>query len=168
MTKADLIRFKNNLIKNKKLLIILLSLTILLIGGVVLRFKGIKKREKKEGNLKRETVLPREEVLPTVDSTVSVNLTSKDGKEVVLTVENIPLGTETLDYELSYLTSGNLPKGVVGTIEVAGKDKIERKITLGTCSSGTCVYDQGVKKIKVDLKFNGDYGGKLFEKEFEI
>jgi hypothetical protein len=158
---------KENLIKNKKILVILVIVSVLLIGGIVLRIKnsGQKKVEQKT---KKEEVLPESEVLPTVDSSVLVDLTSKDGKEAILTIEDIPSGTSTIEYELSYLASGNLPKGVMGEIEVGDRLKVERKITLGTCSSGSCVYDQGVTSIKANLKFNGDYGSQLFEKEFEI
>jgi hypothetical protein len=158
---------KDNLIKNKKMLVILVIVSMLIIGGVILKVKRSRQTTQEE-SVKKEEVLPKSEVVPTVDSSVSVNLTSKDKKEAILTIENIPNSTLNIEYELSYLASGNLPKGVVGTIEVGSKESVERKITLGTCSSGSCVYDQGVTSIKVNLKFNGDYGSKLFEREFEI
>jgi len=158
---------KDVFLKNKKMFIVLSIVSILLIGGVILKVKSSQQKKTAE-EVKKEEVLPKNEVIPTVDSTVLVNLTSKDKKEAVLTIENIPNGTSTIEYELSYLASGNLPKGVMGEIEVENRSKIERKITLGTCSLGSCVYDKGVTSIKVNLKFNGEYGSKLFEKEFGI
>jgi len=158
---------ENIFLKNKKMFIVLSIVSILLIGGVILKVKSSQQKKTLE-EVKKEEVLPKSEIVPTVDSSVSVNLTSKDKKEAILTIENMPKGTSTIEYELSYLASGNLPKGVVGTIDVEDEESVERKITLGTCSSGSCVYDQGVKSIKVNLKFEGDYGSKLFEKEYEI
>jgi hypothetical protein len=156
----------NQYLKNKNIIIALI-ITLLLFGGVLIRIKTSQQKKVKEETKKQE-VLPEAEIIPTIDSSVAVNLTSKDKKEAILTIKNLPKGTLTIEYELSYLASGNLPKGVVGTIAVEGKDMVERKITLGTCSSGTCVYDTGIKSIKVNLRFEGEYGGRLFEKEFEI
>jgi len=115
-------------------------------------------------------LLPEGEVFPTVDASTTVELKADRLKrEVTLTIEGIPSGTTDIEYEMSYIAEGDLPKGVIGTIEVKGKTTIEKTgITLGTCSSGACVYDKGVKSIKVALKFNGAYGSRSFEKEFDI
>lgn len=116
----------------------------------------------------QEDVLPKSEIIPTVDANVEVMLIPKSNKEVVLTINKIPSGTTSIEYELSYLAKGDLPKGVIGTIPIETEENIERSITLGTCSSGKCVYDQGVESIKVSLKFVGDYGSRVFEKEFRV
>ena len=151
--------------KNKKNFFILLIISLFILSLVIFE---IRNRHQKEKNIEKESVLPTNEILPTVDKSVLVTLISKDKKEVILTIENIPSKTSTIEYELSYLALGNLPKGVMGTIKFDGKQKIERAITLGTCSSGTCVYDQGVEKVKLNLRFEGNYGSKFFEKEFSI
>lgn len=152
------------MLKNKKILI----LTVTVIGiGLVVVFAYFNKPKPKQDNL-QDDILPKSEIIPTVDASVMVDLTSKNNKEVILNINKIPSGTMSIEYELSYLAKGDLPKGVIGTISIDNEDVIERKITLGTCSSGKCVYDQGVEKIKVSLKFSGDYGNRLFEKEFEI
>ncbi|KKQ23591.1 MAG: hypothetical protein US40_C0002G0134 [Candidatus Roizmanbacteria bacterium GW2011_GWC2_37_13] len=114
-------------------------------------------------------VEPTEEILPTVDSSVKVTLEGVSGnREVSLTVTNVPSGTDSVDYELSYQTASQGLQGVIGTVMTEGKSSIEKKLTLGTCSSGTCVYHQVVGKIKLTLKFSGEYGEKIFEKEYEI
>lgn len=156
------------LLKNKKIVAFGIIVFILIIGFVGLQIfaKGSKKQETKN---EKENVLPESETIPKVDKSVKVSLeASKGAKEVVLSISGIPDGTEEIEYELSYLARGDLPKGVIGTIKVTGRDSIERKITLGTCSSGTCVYDEGVESVKVSLKFNGDYGSKIFEKDFDL
>ncbi len=156
----------NNLLTNKKLLIAVL-VGVLLLGGGFYFYSSVLKSG---GGDETENVLPEEQVFPTVDASVKVDLSADRLKrEVALTIAGVPDNTDTIEYELSYLAEGDLPKGVIGTIEVAGKKNIEKAgITLGTCSSGACIYDKGVKSIKVSLKFNGDYGAKIFEKEFEI
>lgn len=162
------------MLKNKKVLIF--TVTVIAIGLVVLFIQFNKPKPNPENP--QDEILPKSEIIPTVDASVVVDLTSKNKREVVLKINKIPSGTTSIEYELSYLAkspqsgmpnaAGNLPKGVIGAIEVENENIIERKITLGTCSSGKCVYDQGVEKIKVSLKFSGGYGSRLFEKEFEI
>ena len=111
----------------------------------------------------------QEEVIPTIDSSVKVDLTSlTGGHDVSLSVANIPSGTTSIDYELSYQTAQQGLQGVIGTITTDGKSTFEKKLTLGTCSSGTCVYHQVVGKIKLTLKFSSDSGEKIFEKEYGL
>lgn len=158
----------NNFLKNNRTFLIILSvITLIVIVGIIFAFKSkSKKTEIKEPE--KEAVLPESAIIPTVDSSVIVDLKSFDKREVILSIKNIPKGTETVEYELSYLAKGDLQKGKIGTVEIKNEKEIERKITLGTCSSGTCVYDEGVEKIDVSLKFTGSYGEKIFKKEFSI
>ncbi|MFQ5452396.1 MAG: hypothetical protein ACE5DQ_02415 [Candidatus Paceibacterota bacterium] len=139
---------------------------VLLAGFAGLRYFG----ESSGGGEKRESLLPDVEAFPTVDSSVEVMLVADVlGQEVTLSINNIPSDTDFIEYELSYETGEGLPKGVIGTLEVDGKKSIEKKgITLGTCSSGACVYDEGVESIKTSLRFEGDYGSQVFQEEFEI
>ncbi|HLC94188.1 MAG TPA: hypothetical protein VJH96_01315 [Patescibacteria group bacterium] len=149
---------------NKKILIVGIIAVIIIVGFFVIKALSKQKPPPEE----TDTILPEAEVIPTISEDVDVTLTALSSKkEVMLTVGKIPAGTASIEYELSYIAKGGLPKGVIGTIDITGTE-IERKITLGTCSSGSCVYDQGVEQVKVLLKFNGDYGSRLFEKEFEI
>lgn len=106
--------------------------------------------------------------IPTVDSSVKVDLESLNGgKEVEISVSAAPKGTEDIDVELSYETSDKGLQGAIGTIMVENGSG-SKKITLGTCSSGTCVYHDVSSDIKVYLKFNGDYGEQIFEKNFKL
>lgn len=153
--------------QNQKIIVAVIVIILLLGGFFLLKNKSGNQKTQSETT---DDALPNTEVLPTVDSSVIVDLKADRLKrEVTLTIDGVPTGTDTIDYELSYLADGDLPKGVIGTIEVKGKKSIEKSgITLGTCSSGACVYDKGVKSIKVSLKFNSDSGAKIFEKEFDI
>ncbi len=107
--------------------------------------------------------------IPTVDASVIVTLTPKQGnKEIVLTSSGVPSGTTSVDYELSYDTKGQGKQGVIGTITTIEGNAIEKQMTLGTCSSGRCVYHEVIGAIQVTLKFTGEYGEKVLSKEFTL
>jgi hypothetical protein len=150
---------------NKKIMIgIGLVALILVIGAFVLL--------RKDGSqVKSDTeIIPTEESIPPVDSSVKVELSAlNQNREVNLKIEGIPDGTESIDYELSYQTQKQDLQGIIGTLTLSeNEETYEKKLTLGTCSSGTCVYHQVVGGIKLTLKFVGSYGEKIFEKEYEL
>ena len=123
---------------------------------------------KENVNNKNEQIVPSEAIIPTVDSSVKISLTPLTGrKEVILSIKNMPKNTNSLEYILSYETREGGLQGVNSTAEIIGSD-FEKKITLGTCSSGTCVYHNIKGKIKVELIFKGDNGDRYFTKEYKI
>lgn len=154
------------LLKDKKMLgIVIAGVCLVVLVAVVFFMRG------KSATTKSPTALsPTAEAIPTVDASVHVNLAySVPGKEAKLTVEAVPADTTSMDYELSYQTAKQGLQGVIGTIASdSQKTSYEKKLTLGTCSSGTCVYHEVVGKIQVTIRFNGSYGEKLFQKDFSL
>lgn len=147
---------------NKNIYIIGAVLLVLLVSIFI--FFGRKQLPKEINN----EISPSEELIPTIDNSVKVSLDSISGsKELLLKVSNLPSNTQSVDYELSYQTAQQGLQGIIGTVTNEG-DSFEKKLTLGTCSSGTCVYHQVVGKVKLTLKFTGEYGEKIFEKEYEL
>ncbi len=119
-------------------------------------------------NNKNEQIVSSDGAIPTIDSSVKISLTALTGKkEVLLSIKNIPENTTGLEYILSYETAEGGLQGVNSTAEIIGSN-FEKKITLGTCSSGTCVYHNIKDKIKVELIFKGNNGDKYFTKEYEL
>ncbi|MFA6080899.1 MAG: hypothetical protein WC741_00645 [Patescibacteria group bacterium] len=117
---------------------------------------------------KNESAAPQDGVIPTIDGSVEINLTASTGKkEVLLSIKNMPVNTTGLEYILSYETVEGGLQGVNSTAEITGRS-FEKKITLGTCSSGTCVYHNIKDKIKVELIFKSEGGDKYFTKEYTI
>jgi len=107
--------------------------------------------------------------IPTVDSSTTVTLVAQPGnKEMILKSAGIPKDTSSVDYELSYDTKGQGKQGVIGTISTIENNGFEKQMTLGTCSSGRCVYHEVVGAIQVTLRFTGEYGEKVLSKEFEL
>ncbi len=109
------------------------------------------------------------DVIPTVDSSTRVFLKPLQGnKEIVLEGLGIPDGTTSVDYELSYDTKAQGKQGVIGTISTITGNSLEKQMTLGTCSSGRCVYHEVIGSIQVTMKFTGEYGEKILIKEFSL
>jgi len=106
-----------------------------------------------------------EEVIPTVDS--SVKVTIKGTTDAVITIEGIPDGTETVEYELSYNTKSGSIEGAIGMIQVKGS-KAEEDVTFGTCSSGVCRYHEIDGPVSGNFVFEGSYGKKMLEQEFNL
>jgi len=143
---------------------------IMIIGGVilvVLIFVGFILLPGKP-KVNNEQTTPVDGVIPTIDGSVKISLTALTGKkEVLLSIKNMPINTTGLEYILSYETVEGGLQGVNSTAEITGRD-FEKKITLGTCSSGTCVYHNIKDKIKVELIFKGNNEDKYFTKEYSI
>jgi len=150
--------------KTKNIIIAIIIIAVLLVA-VYLSVAA--KKPKVENN---EVEIPTEAIIPTVDSSVKVDLLPKvAGKEVALKIENIPSGTTTVEYSLSYDTIKQGLQGVIGTIQINDSEvSYDKQITLGTCSSGSCVYHEVKGAIKLSLKFSGNYGERLFEKDFNL
>ena len=144
--------------------------TMMIIGGVILViliFVGFILLPGKP-KVNNEKTTPVDGVIPTIDSSVKISLTALTGKkEVLLSIKNIPINTTGLEYILSYETVEGGLQGVNSTAKITGRD-FEKKITLGTCSSGTCVYHNIKDKIKVELIFKGNNEDKYFTKEYSI
>lgn len=108
------------------------------------------------------------DVIPTVSNSVQVEFEQQAGNKVSITVDGVPDGSESIDYELSYDTPDKGLQGVIGQLEITGtKASPEEEIFLGTCSSGTCIPHKVKGGIKVTLRFTGSYGEQLFEKDYD-
>jgi hypothetical protein len=112
------------------------------------------------------------EPIPTVGPEVKVKLVSvQPKKEVKLVVEGVPAKTTTIEYEFTYSTKEQESEGVFSTArpkegESSFPKTFERQITLGTCSKNVCRYHNITSDVVIRLKFEGEYGSQLFQKEF--
>lgn len=142
---------------------IIFFLFLMLLVGVTFFFNLRNNRNKDNKN---NLIVPTETVIPTISPEVKVNLNYVNNlRDVFLTIDNIPKRTNTIEYIITYETKEGALQGVNGTIEVKNSS-YEKKITLGTCSSGTCVYHQVKGKIKLELIFKGDFGQRYFSREY--
>lgn len=161
--------------KNKKIIIALglIILSILLVGVIITltRPKASVSTTSKTSKLAESQI--DSEVIPTVGPEVKVKIVSIDPKKVVkLVVDGVPSNTTSLEYEFIYSTSEQDSEGVFSTAKPKEGLKsfpktFEREITLGTCSRNVCRYHVITSKITIRLKFEGDYGSRLYQKDFD-
>lgn len=87
----------------------------------------------------------------------------KDGKEVEMIItklEKVKSIEGSLEYEAvengEQVSRGALVTLSESEVSEAKNDggSITRQITIGTCSSGTCKYDKGVKEVTAQLRVN--------------
>ena len=102
---------------------------------------------------------PAVSLTPTDDSKVPNSL----GHFLDFRVEkiNVP-NAKTMDYELVYSTTNGGQQGVPGTVQLTGAD-IERKLLMGSASSGKYRFDAGVDHGTMTIRFR-DGNGKLLGK----
>lgn len=134
--------------KNKNLIIFVAIGLAVLIGGGLLLFSSSKKAVPAP-----VTQVPPEEIVSIMKpEEIGLSLTtSSDNRKVILEVADTK-DISGLDYELSYTSKGDIPRGIIGHIDIkiVGKP-VSQEITLGTCSD-VCHYDQDVSNIKLILK----------------
>lgn len=114
-----------------------------------------------------------QELLPEADASLVVTVTESKSKAnaVVLSVSALASKYATVGYELTYDSQG-LIKGVNSgskPVDVAGQDKFEREVYLGTCSRNVCKPDAGVTAVSVALEFTDTSNKRSqFSKDFEL
>lgn len=149
--------------RNKTLTIgIVLILLALLTGGTVfLRSRGVEE--------KAELPAVEEEVEEVSSESLGLTLSARgDKKAVKFEMTNIR-DIASIDYELSYLAKGDIPRGVIGHIDV---NPAEKKIAsdfldLGSCSRSVCKYDEGVTSVKLVVKITKT-DGKMLQAKKEL
>ena len=151
----------NNLLKNKVVLIAGGAIILLvLVGGLFLLSS---KNKASNQDAQNSNILPTQVLIPTITAD-SIGLTLKagaSGKTVIVAVSQTS-GISGIDYELSYISKGNIPRGAIGQFDLT-KKPVSKEITLGTCSD-VCHYDQEVTNIKIVLKVTKE-DGKVYQAE---
>jgi hypothetical protein len=78
---------------------------------------------------------------------------TRSGKALTMNIEKLS-GIKSIEYELTYLSKGDIPRGAIGNLPVKPSDTLlQQEIILGTCSN-VCKYDEGVRDIRLVLKIN--------------
>ncbi len=154
---------------NKKTVLVFLSIVVILIGFFLfLRVRSTQKNTQTnpQPTAKKSFTLPEN-----LEKEAEIDLSPRfDKKAVNLKISKIPQGVSVVEYELAYEAKGGLPRGVLGKIEVkSGQTTILREILLGTCSKNVCVYDEGVAKVSLTLKFTRIAGQSTgFTQEYQL
>lgn len=133
--------------KNQKVIIGIGIVLLVLVGGYFLFFSN-----KAKETAVTQPEVPEETILTLSPEEIGLTLTAiENNRKVLMKIANTS-GVVSLEYELSYTSKGDIPRGILGTIDIKSKNKpIEHTIVLGTCSD-VCHYDEDVSNIKVILK----------------
>lgn len=136
--------------KGKKLYIILIIVAACVAAGVLfLVFSGAlqpKAQPVDEGQAVQTA--------PTrMPENIGLTMTARADKKAVKFVITKVDGIKSVDYELTYMATGNQSRGIIGSIAVKPEDKTidSGYLDLGSCSSGVCKYDTGVKSVDLKL-----------------
>lgn len=135
-------------------LLLFLGILVLVVGFIFLK------------NKKKAPVVEEEAVaeIPFEKRPSAFLIPSDDGHWLKMKINGIKVDAESLDYELLYKLPDGRTQGVPGTIQIEGGKDIERKLLLGSESSGKFRYDEGVENGTLTLRFRNGKGklvGKL-------
>lgn len=141
---------------NKKLLLILFAIGVIVFGVVI--FFVVKA---KGGSSDIDDVAVE---IPFAQRPIASLTPSEDGYWLKLIIDKVEVAkAESLDYELLYSLPDGRTQGVPGTVKLDGSTSIERDLLLGSESSGKFRYDEGVEEGSLTIRFR-DSKGKLLAK----
>jgi len=148
----------------KNLTITLIVIAVLLITvGAIFIMRGRRNTETSNNNQQNQ----QETMETPLAERPFVSLTPRaDGKEFTLDIIRIK-NTQTIEYEMVYESHG-LSRGVIGSVDLKGEDKVQRKLLLGSCSKNVCKYDEGVEQGTLTLRFRGSAGTEKFTSDFHL
>lgn len=145
---------------------ILIAGGVIIVGGLLVGFLLTQgKREEKVA------VAPQveEEIGSISTQDLGLTLVARSDKRAVKFEITKITGIASIDYELSYLAKGDIPRGVIGQIDVKATDKkiASDYLDLGSCSRNVCKYDEGVSSVTLILKITTK-DGKILQAEKEL
>jgi len=144
---------------NKKLYLIggAAVIVVVLLGSVIMFLNSRSVSQSGGGKVNQEEI---ENLIELSAEDVGLSLSSqKNNQQLVMELTKLS-DIESFEYELSYdaIEGGeSVSRGTFGSgpnPDEKGKSVIKRVMDLGTCSSGVCKYDKGVKKVLFQLRVN--------------
>lgn len=139
--------------KNKFVLIGGAVVVIILVAVYFLVFG-----KTKSATQTQTTPTAEEQAITMKSEDIGLTLSALPGnKEVVMKISDVSKFS-SFEYEMNYdavVNGETVPRGAIGSGDVkSGDASITRSITIGTCSSGKCKYDLGVKKVSFLIRLN--------------
>ena len=148
---------------NKKSLIIAVAVVVVVLVGISVYILSTKKAapvQTQEPGTEMETV----PVISPKELGLTIEM-GPDGKRVIMKIKNTKDITG-VDYELSYISTGGIPRGAIGHADVKEGQPVLQEIVLGTCSD-VCHYDTDVKDIKLVVKITKT-DNKIYQSEVDL
>lgn len=141
------------------MLIAIGAAVLLLIGGGAFFFLSANRGQKVADQSQQQ------EVIPTLaPDAIGLTLEAiRNNQAIHMSVTKLS-GITSIDYEVNYTAKGDIPRGVIGHIDVTPNDTTKSQdVVLGTCSN-VCHYDEDVHDIKFTLKV-AKTDGKVYQVE---
>ncbi len=150
---------------NKKLIVVLGALIVLVLAGGGYYFLLLGKNTVPASTTSATPQIQEvSQQIPTLTpSDLGLTLTANSNTTKVSMVLTKTSDISTLDYQLSYIAKGDIPRGIIGQVTVQPGKTVSQEITLGTCSD-VCHYDQDVTGIDLVLKVTKT-NGKTYQVE---
>lgn len=137
--------------------LIILGLGIVVVVVVLLVLKPFSKNTQAEVSDQESALIE----VALEDRPVASLTPTSDGHWLNLVIDKVKIDAKTMDYELIYQLPDGRTQGVPGTVTLQPGEAIEKKILLGSESSGKFRYDEGVKDGTLTLRFRNDQGKLL-------
>jgi ABC-type Na+ efflux pump permease subunit len=150
-----------SILKDKKVLIALLAVSVLIVLGVIYIVLANKSSKNNQDANNLGSAI---ESVPTLaPDQLGLKLEySQDKKSVIVSISKKD-GIKAAEATVTYNTEGNILRGFNGSLDFT-KTPASKDFTLGTCSSGVCKIDKGVSDIKAVLKITKD-NGNVYQSE---
>src|SRR3989344_4056334 len=130
----------------KYLPLILVGVGVLVLVGGFLVIRGSENKGNQTPRVQDETQASLPEIA-LADRPIASLTPTNDGHFLNLKIEKIKIpDAVTMDYEMTYQLPDGRTQGAPGTIKLEGQTVVERKLLLGSESSGKFRYDEGVKQ----------------------
>lgn len=158
------------MLKNKQLFMgVVVVVVLILLGGGYFIFSTNRSNTKSSAP---QSSSQDESVSMLKPEDIGLQVISRDDKKAVKFVITKADNITGVDYEITYVAKGNVPRGAIGHIDVtSGISQISPNIpdtqgyiVLGTSSSGHYKYDEGVTSVKFVLKITKS-DNKLYQVE---
>ena len=140
--------------KNRKLIIVITIAVLAVLGiGYYLFFsKKPAGNPSENATAQSQTQKVQEDIIPSISpDDIGLSLTSTFNNKKILIGISKTDELSSIDYQLSYVSKGNVPRGILGQFQVKSGKAINQEIVLGTCSD-VCHYDEGVLSVELTLK----------------
>lgn len=152
--------------QNKPLLgvVLIIALGILISGLYFLAPKN-------KSNLNNPTSSFDEQIETISPKEIGLEVTVRSDNRAIMFEITKPDGIKHVEYQITYtkdLDGEEVSEGIFGEMNIAedGITKTDFR-EFGTCSSGRCRYDQGVRDVKIILKITKD-DGKVYSAEKSV
>lgn len=142
---------------SKKNLIILISVVLVLTGGLFfwLRSRRQGEPEVQEGDRQQNRITEPVNVIPVSQRPYMLISPRANGRYIDIIVKSLVKPAQEMEYELEY-QSGSLLQGSFGSVEIDDLP-VEHEILLGSCSAGgSCTYHEDIKGGTLLMRFSGE------------